>query len=75
MNLMILSPRKLMLIIALGLVGAAGAFLLQNIEPVDVTFLLWNVRISKGLVVSGAFGLGIVTGVFISAAFYLMTRK
>jgi uncharacterized integral membrane protein len=67
--------RKILLFAAFVLLSAAGAFLFQNMEPVDVSFLLWGVSVSKGLLVFGAFGLGLLAGIFISAGFYLAMKK
>lgn len=41
---------------------AIAIFSLQNMEAVEVSFLVWSATISKFLVIIGAYLLGMITG-------------
>jgi len=46
----------------------AAMFTLQNIEPVSVKFLFWNLQTSLALALAGAFFLGVLSAAMISLA-------
>jgi len=39
-----------------------GIFAIQNLGPVEVTFLLWSASLSKIIVILGTYVLGMLTG-------------
>jgi uncharacterized integral membrane protein len=41
---------------------AIAVFAIQNLEPVEVSFLVWRLTLSKCLVVIGAYLLGMISG-------------
>ena len=49
-------------IIFLVLIGTVIIFVIQNIQVVEVKFLLWQVSMSRALMLFATFGMGLVGG-------------
>ncbi|MGB5647976.1 LapA family protein [Muriicola sp.] len=41
-------------------------FSLQNAEVTEVDFLLWNISMSKVLIILGSFAIGVLVGILVS---------
>lgn len=52
-------------IAAVCLLSVFSVFILQNTEVVEITFLLWNIRLSRILILIGALFVGILIGLLV----------
>ena len=57
----------------LGLLILVVLFTLQNTETAPISFLFWEFRISRALMIFAIFAIGVLTGLFLSG-FYLKRR-
>ena len=65
----------LVFVVILILVGLAAIFILQNVAPVEVTFLLWSLSMSRALLVFFTFVLGLLSGWFLHSYFRYRKAK
>ena len=62
------------LVLVLGLVGIALIFVIQNVDAVDVNFLLWTVSMSRALLILFTLVIGFLLGWFLHS-FYTYRRS
>jgi len=65
------------LILIIALAGLALIFTVQNVAPVDVTFLVWTISMSRALLIVFTLSTGFLLGWFLHAyyAYRSGTRK
>ena len=55
------------LVLVLALAGLALTFTVQNVAPVDVTFLVWTISMSRALLILFTLAIGFLLGWFLHA--------
>lgn len=62
-------------LIAIVFILLVVVFSLQNAEVTDVNFLFWKLSMSRVLIISGSFGVGVLVGVLVSMKRKLINPK
>lgn len=62
-------------LIAIVFILLVVVFSLQNAEVTDVKFLFWKLSMSRVLIISGSFGVGVLVGVLVSMKRKLINPK
>lgn len=57
---------KFKTIMAIVFAGLVVIFSLQNAEVTEVDFLIWNISMSKVLIILGSFAIGVLVGILVS---------